>query len=139
MKSPRFVRFSLRSRKTGLPGFTLVEALVALGVFAFAVMGFLLAFESALQAAREVRREALVRQILEDRMAWLESAPLEPAENRIEGPLPGMVIREEIARETMMDEERTVLEGFWRLRVLIEWPGPQGPETMEAGFLRYGP
>lgn len=120
-------------------GFTLVEALVALGVFAFAVMGFMLAFESALQAATEVRREALIRQIMEDRMAWLEHAPLAPMENRIEGPMPGMIIREEIAPETMLDEERTILEGFWRMRVLVEWPGPRGPETLEAGFLRYGP
>ena len=127
--------FALNSRR----GFTLVEALVALGVFAFAVMGFMLAFESALQAAREVRREAILRQILEDRMAWLEHAPLARMENRIEGPLPGMIIQEEIAPETMLDEQRTILEGFWRVRVLVEWPGPEGPETLEAGFLRYGP
>jgi prepilin-type N-terminal cleavage/methylation domain-containing protein len=120
-------------------GFTLVEALVALGVFAFAVMGFMLAFESALQAAREVRREALIRQILEDRIAWLEHAPLTPTENRIEGPLPGMIIREVISPEEMLDEERTILIGFWRMRVLVEWPGSTGTETLEAGFLRYGP
>lgn len=120
--------------------FTLVEALVALGVFAFAVLGVLMAFDSGLQAAQQVRREALVRQILEDRVAWLETAPLEPAENRFEGPLPGMLIREEITRETLVDEERTVFDGFWRVRVLVQWPGPGGnKENLEAGFLRFGP
>jgi type II secretory pathway pseudopilin PulG len=127
--------FSWQRRKQG---FTLVEALVALGVFAFAVLGFLMAFDTALEAAREVRREAMIRQILEDRMAWLEHAPLEPGESRLEGPIPGMLIREEISQERLVDERQNIYDGFWRVRVLVEWERAGEKETMEAGFLRYG-
>jgi len=118
--------------------FTLVEALVALGVFSFAVLGFLMAFDTTLGAAREVRREAMIRQILEDRIAWLEHAPLEPREARIDGPIPKMIIREEIAPERLVDESRNIYEGFWKVRVLVEWDRAGEKETMEAGFLRYG-
>jgi len=118
--------------------FTLVEALVALGVFSFAVLGFLMAFDTTLDAAREVRREAMIRQILEDRVAWLEHAPLALRDVRIEGPIPGMIIREEISTERLVDEEQNVYGGFWKVRVIVEWEREGEKETMEAGFLRYG-
>ena len=48
---------------------TLFEVLVALTIFSFAVIGCLVAYNSTLSAAREVRFEAEVRRILEDRIA----------------------------------------------------------------------
>jgi type II secretory pathway component PulJ len=124
-------------RSSFLLGFTLFEALVALAVFSFAVIGFLWAFDATLDAAREVRREAVVRQILEDRMAWLEIAELVETENVIEGPMPGMKIRETIQPERLIDEEQNILEGFWRVGVLVEWETDGRKESMEAGFLRF--
>ena len=118
--------------------FTLFEALVALAVFSFAVLGFLAAYDAALDAAREVRRESIVRQILEDRIAWLEKAELFETENRMDGPLPGMKILEAITPETMVDEEQNILGGFWRMSVTVEWQRDGQAETVEASFLRYG-
>lgn len=111
---------------------------MALGVFSFAVLGFLMAFDTTLQAARDVRREAMARQILEDRIAWLERIPLEPRDVRLDGPVPGMVIREEVAPERLVDERQNVYEGFWRVRVLVEWERSGEKEQLEAGFLRFG-
>jgi type II secretory pathway component PulJ len=117
--------------------FTLFEALVALAVFSFAVIGFLWAYDATLDAAREVRREAIVRQIMEDRIAWLEIAELVETDNRIDGPLPGMKIRETIQPERLIDEEQNILQGFWRAAVVVEWETDGRKESMEASFLRF--
>ncbi|MCS7009719.1 MAG: prepilin-type N-terminal cleavage/methylation domain-containing protein [Chthoniobacterales bacterium] len=117
-------------------GFTLFEALIALAVFGFAVVGLMMAFDELLDAAREIRRESVIRNILEDRIAWLEEAELQKYENRIEGPLPDMVIYETIEPEQLTDSKLTIYEGFWRCRVKIEWKRESGTETLEGGFLR---
>lgn len=117
-------------------GFTLFEALIALGVFAFAVLGLMMAFDSLLEAGREARREAVIRNILEDRIAWLEEVEPHVFENRIDGPLPEMVITESIEPEQLTDSNLTIYDGFWRCRVKIEWKRDGKLETLEASFLR---
>ena len=46
-------------------GFTLVEVMLALGVFAIAVVGLITALNTAMQAAIEVRERSLLRAELE--------------------------------------------------------------------------
>lgn len=131
------IRSACKSTRTA-GAFTLFEALVALAVFSFAVLGFVGAFEAALDSAREVRREAFLRQVLEDRIAFLENAPLFDTDNSYPGPVPGMTIRETIFPEQLVDEEQNILAGFWKLTVSITWQRDGTEETLEASFLRYG-
>lgn len=118
--------------------FTLFEALVALAIFSFAVMGFLMTFDSTLAAARETRREAIIRQMMEDRIAWLEQAELKESEDEFDGPFPGMKIRQTVQKETITDDEKNILDGFWKMGVKVTWTRDGKEETMEASFLRYG-
>lgn len=134
----RLWRNVAKQRTRKMAAFTLFEALVALAVFSFAVMGFLMAFDSTLDAARVVRRESLIRQVMEDRMAWLENAELAPMDSRIDGPWPGMKVQEIVTREVLTDDKKNVLDGFWKMRVVVEWTRDGQEEKMEASFLRYG-
>lgn len=118
--------------------FTLFEALVALAVFSFSVMGFMMTFDSTLSAAREARRESIIRQIMEDRIAWLEHAELQKSEQEIDGVFPGMKIRETIEPKTITDDEKTILQGFWKMTVKVSWPRDGKEESLESHFLRYG-
>ena len=58
-------------------GFTFFEVIIALGVFAIAVVGLITALNTAMQAALEVRQRAQIRQELESRIALRQAIPLD--------------------------------------------------------------
>lgn len=58
-------------------GFTLFEVLLALAVFAVAVVGLITALNTAMEAALEVRHSSLLRQELESRIAYRQAIPLD--------------------------------------------------------------
>lgn len=58
-------------------GFTLVEVMLALAVFAFAVVGLVTALNTAIQAALDVRERAAIRQELESRIAYRMAIPMD--------------------------------------------------------------
>lgn len=58
-------------------GFTLVEVMLALGVFAIAVVGLITALNTAIEAALEVRQRAVIRTELESRIALRMAIPLD--------------------------------------------------------------
>ncbi len=57
-------------------GFTLFEVLIAMGVFAFAVVGLITAINTAMQAVLEVRVRSLLRSELESQLALRLGIPL---------------------------------------------------------------
>ena len=124
---------------SGAGGFTLFEVLVALGIFCLAIIGLLFACNSALDAAREVRFEAAVRRLLEDRVAELEGMDAGDYAQAFDSALPGVAIHESISRETVVDHERTILEGFWKVAVQARWVRDGEERSLEAEFLRYEP
>jgi type II secretory pathway component PulJ len=62
---------------TRILGFTLFEIMIALTVFAFAVVGLATALDRALNAGIEVRQHSLLRSELESQLAIRMAIPLE--------------------------------------------------------------
>ena len=58
-------------------GFTLLEVMIALGVFAIAVVGLITALNTAVEAALEVRQRAMIRSELESQLALRMGFPLQ--------------------------------------------------------------
>lgn len=56
-------------------GFTLFEVLIALAVFAVAVVGLISALNTAMEAALEVRQRSMIREELESRIAYCMAIP----------------------------------------------------------------
>ncbi len=115
--------------------FTLIEVLMAVGIFAFAAMGLLLALGSTLDGAHETQRDAMVRDGIANRLAGLSVGPLRSlASDETEN---GVKYHEEIQREEVSNESKTLLRGFWRLKVRAEWGTQAEPQTWEVSHLVY--
>ncbi len=100
-------------------GFTLMEVLVAVAVFAFAVLGLLFALNVTTDAARETLRQQALRAELQNRLARLSVPPYNEGRQTEESG--GIRYTSEITREQIKDSELTLMEGYWRIRVLAEW------------------
>lgn len=121
-------------------GFTLFEVLVALGLFAFAVIGLLAGIRVMADVADEARIASAVRQQLENRVAFMEA--LRPAEYKktVVVEFPKMTITEEMFREMVSrDEGKKPLSAFWRVRIKARWEAADRRGEEEASFLRYAP
>lgn len=61
----------------GGDGFTLLEVMIALGIFAIAVVGLITALNTAVEAALQVRQRAMIRSELESQLALRMGFPLQ--------------------------------------------------------------
>ena len=100
-------------------GFTLMEVLVAVAVFAFAVLGLLFALNVTTDAARETLRQQALRAELQNRLARLSVPPYN--EGRQTEATGGIRYTSEVAREPIKAADLTLMDGYWRIRVLAEW------------------
>ena len=121
-----------RSRRRA---FTLIEVLMAVGIFAFAAMGLMVALGSTLDGAHQTQREADVRSGIANRLAGLSVGLLRPLSNdEVED---GVKYHSEVQREEVTNDAKTLLRGFWRLRVRAEWGAQGAPQTWEVSHLIY--
>ncbi len=116
-------------------GFTLIEVLMAVGIFAFAAMGLMIALGSTLDGAQETQREASVRDGLANRLASLSVGPLRPLSS--DDHEAGVKYHMEVQREEVTNATKTILRGFWRLRVRADWGPQNSPQTWEVSHLIY--
>jgi Type II secretory pathway, pseudopilin PulG len=122
----------MRSRRAG---FTLLELVMALGVFAFAVIGLMMALEATVDGARLTQQSSEVRNGLENRLARLSVGRLRPFTD--EETIGGVTFFEKVDREEVETGENVVLPGFWRIRVVARWEDPSGPQEWEVSHLVY--
>lgn len=123
----------------GMRGFTLFEVLMALGIFAMAVVGSMVALNSVLSAAREVRLRDDIRSQLENRMAVLEGEELKEVERTVVGDRIGIRFNESIHKEKVTGKDGKILDGFWRATIVAEWESEGSKQEERVDFLRYGP
>lgn len=99
-------------------GFTLVEVMLALGVFAIAVVGLITALNTAMQAAIEVRERSLLRAELESQIALRLGIPLdkdtlviEAKDNR------GIRVEETLAPYPLKNKDDEEIENIKKLTI----------------------
>lgn len=116
-------------------GFTLLEVLIAVAVFAFAALGLLLALDSTIDGSRETLRDAKVREGLQSRLASLSVGSLRAlSEDEVDD---GVTYHMDVEREEVTNDEKTLLRGFWRLKVRADWTSSGSPQTWEVSHLVY--
>lgn len=110
---------------------------MALGIFALAVVGLLAALDTALDSAREIRNESRIRAELNSRLAMLETEPPQELSRVVESTNSNVKFTESMTPEVVIGSEKQQLAGFWRVRIVAEWPYKNQTQKQEASFLRY--
>jgi type II secretory pathway pseudopilin PulG len=133
-------RFEVRrggSFRRGRAAFTLLETLVAVGVFGMAALGLLAALGGTVEAARSVQRQAQVRNEMENLLAGLSLGPFVEGQTNVT--LNGVDYRKEIVREELQNEDKLILPGYWRVRVTARWKEAGQPQEWVASHLEFRP
>jgi type II secretion system protein I len=117
----------------GRGGFTLFEVLVALGVFALAVTGLVVALQATVDAALMARERALARVVIESRLAMALADPPLDGERTIDArDNNGIAVFETMEEVEIVMTNGEVLPGMWKLRVQAEWGGGTSMESAEV-------
>lgn len=123
-------------------GFTLLEVLVALGMFVLAVGGLSMALDRAFSASNVLRRDVEVRQQVESLVDQAIAMPLDQLEQGKESGSDALGI------EYFMGAERTdqfrnrndeELGGLWKVTVRAKWEEQGEKQEWTETFLRYDP
>ncbi len=133
-------RFEVRRRghfRRGRAAFTLLETLVAVGVFGMAALGLLAALGGTVDASRAVQRQAEIRNVMENLLAGLSLGPF--TESQTDVTIDGAVYRQEVVREELQNNEKTILPGYWRVRVTAKWQEAGQPQEWTASHLEFRP
>jgi type II secretory pathway component PulJ len=126
--------FRLRDRRGA---FTLLEVLTAMGIFSFAVLGLLHALNVAVDASRDVQRQKMIREQMENRLARLSLPPFKPHSAKADEN--GVQYIEEIRPEQVKTRDLGLQNGYWRVTVDAEWKERGEPQRWEASHLIWSP
>ncbi|MBE2179543.1 MAG: prepilin-type N-terminal cleavage/methylation domain-containing protein [Chthoniobacterales bacterium] len=123
-------------------GFTLLEVLVALGMFTLAVGGLALALDRAFGASNMMRRDADIRQQLESLVDQAMVMPIEELQQGQESGPDALGVEYFMGAELTedfrnMDDEE--LDGLWRVTVRARWLEQGEKQEWKETFLRYQP
>jgi type II secretion system protein I len=123
----------LQVKKTG---FTLLEVLLALGVFALAAVGLVIAIDTSLRAALSVRERSMARRELESRIAYCLADP-PGSEKRIIAPEKnhGVRVEETLVPWPMKNAAGREVSGMKKLTILTG----SGDTAEKAEILLYRP
>ncbi len=123
-------------RKGGRGGFTLFEVLIALAIFALAVIGLATALNTALKVILEVRNSSRCRLELESRLAYCQANPpmrqpriTEADKNH------GVRIEEVLVPYVAKDGKGNNVQGLQKLTITVK----SGSQSDKAEVLLYLP
>ncbi len=111
-------------------GFTMIELMIALAIFAFAVISLMGALKAGIDAAVAFRKERQLQVLLADRLEEIRIAPLTPGRFENDSTLfPGR-IHTEVEPVELLNHEGAPLSGMFRVTVRYEPSGRDAPAPL---------
>ena len=121
-------------------GFTLLEVLIALGMFVMAVGGLALALDRAFSASLAMRRDGEIRQQIESLIDQALVTPIETLQQGLESGPDALGVRYTMIAEPVEDlvnREQVTLGGIWKVTVRAKWKESGAEQDWKEEFLRY--
>jgi type II secretory pathway pseudopilin PulG len=123
-------------------GFTLLEVLIALGMFVLAVGGLALALDRAFSASIILRRDDEIRQQIESLIDQAMILPIDRMQQGIESEPDALGVKYSTSAEPVEDlvnKDQETLGGIWKITVQAAWEEAGEQQKWKEEFLRYQP
>ena len=123
-------------------GFTLLEVLIALGMFMLAVTGLALALDRAFSASILLRRDDEIRQQVESLVDQSMVLPIDTLQQGIESEPDALGVKYSTVAEPVEDlvnRNQETLGGIWKITVRAAWEEGSQEQEWKEEFLRYQP
>ena len=119
-------------------GFTLFEAIIALGIFAIAFTGLIVALDTSVQAGIETRRVAAIRRELDNRLAYCLVDPPIAGDSRITDATNnrGFQVEETLEPFEATNQDGNELSNLWLLKITVQSPDAITSTAETLLFLR---
>lgn len=124
MRSLLLRKVSRGVSRRGPEGFILMETMLAVAIFAIAVLSLAQCVEQCLKAEIFKEEDAKARVALQNKMAELESGaapPTESKEEKLEGEFKGMVMKTESKEFKAKNEKEEDIVGLYTITLTLEW------------------
>ena len=123
-------------------GFTLLEVLIALGMFVLAVGGLALALDRAFAASIILRRDDEIRQQIESLIDQAMILPMDTLQQGLESGPDAIGAKYSTVAEPVDDlvnKDEEALGGIWKITVRAAWEEGGEEQEWKEEFLRYQP
>lgn len=129
-----------RTRWKKARGFMLLEALLAVTIFALGVLVLGRCVSGCLSAVRLKEEDALARRALENRWAEIESGAVQLTDastEELKPPFDGMTLKTTRVAVEKVNEKEEKIEGIYAVTLSLTWPSDGEEQTKELLFYLY--
>jgi Tfp pilus assembly protein PilV len=121
-------------------GFALYEVLIGVAIFALGVIALGRAVENCLNASTISAEEQVVRQILSDRMAQIQAAPVVPdaeKEFKVNSNYGTVRLTQKSAPAELTEADNTLINGINIVTLTAHWQHAGTPQSKQIQFYVY--
>lgn len=119
--------------------FTLLEMVISLAIFSFAIIGLLSVLQNSIGATSQIERKSHIRRNLESRLAEIRSQFLQPGKQSTERDLFGVIYEAEIVPLELIDQKQQPLTGFFKITIRAKWREGNNDREDECEVIAYQP
>lgn len=126
-----------RHGAVGQHGFVLLEAMLAVVIFALAVLSLGRCVTNCLAAERFKVEDALARRALENRVAEIEAGAVQPAgdsQETLPAPFVGLTLKQSCSPLHKKNENGVELSGLISVQLEVSWRSSSGTESRNLVF-----
>jgi type II secretory pathway component PulJ len=118
-------------------GFVLLEAMIAVAIFAIGVITLGRCVSNCVAAERFKVEDARARRVLENRMAEIEAESVSvgnPSEEKLKAPFEGMTLKQRRVELKKKNEKKADMTGLYAVTLEVTWLSDREPQSKQLTF-----
>ena len=118
-------------------GFVLLEAMIAVAIFALGVIALGRCVSNCIAAERFKVEDARARRVLANRMAEIEAEAVEvtnASEEKLKAPFEGMTLKQRRVILKKKNEKKVEMTGLYAVTLEVTWLSDREPQSKELTF-----
>lgn len=118
-------------------GFVLLEAMLAVAIFALGVIALGRCVSNCIAAERLKLEDERARRVLANRMAEIEAEAVEGsanAEEKLKAPFEGMTLKQKRVPLKKQNEKKQNMDGLYAMTLEVTWPSGRAMQSRQLTF-----